>query len=121
MGRGNEINIVAPAILQMKHYTCKLFIGYLFTVTQVTDVVILAEDAQQVAVGKKNRTGTMASHQRVLFSKMRIETGDIGFLACFAYTGFPGQTDRPYIFWDRACKILKFHTPFQSFLQEPLY
>ena len=91
MGRGNEINVVTPAILQMKHYTCKLLIGYLFTVTQMTDVIILAEVTQQVAVGKKNRTGTLVSHQRVLFPKVRIETGDIGCWACFAYTGFPGR------------------------------
>jgi hypothetical protein len=57
----------------MQHHTGKVFIGCLFTMTQVADVVILAEDAQQIAVGKKNRTGSMGAHQRILFSKMGIE------------------------------------------------
>jgi hypothetical protein len=76
----------------MKHDIRKLIAGYGFTMTQVTDIIILAEVAQQVAVGKKNRTGPPASHQRVLFPKVRIETGDIGVWAGFAYTGFPCQS-----------------------------
>jgi hypothetical protein len=57
----------------MEHDTGKVFIGCLFTMTQVADIVILAEDAQQIAVGKKNGAGSMGAHQRVLFSKMSIK------------------------------------------------
>ena len=57
----------------MHHYISKLFIGYLFTMTQMAYIVILAEDAQKIAVGKKNGAGSMGADQRVLFSKVRIK------------------------------------------------
>jgi hypothetical protein len=41
--------------------------------TQMADIVILAEDAQQIAVGKKNGAGSMDAHQRILFPKVSIE------------------------------------------------
>jgi hypothetical protein len=37
----------------------------------VIDVKILAKQAQQVAMGKKNRTGTVGSNQGRFFSKIR--------------------------------------------------
>jgi hypothetical protein len=54
----------------MEHDTGKVFIGCLFTMTQVADIVILAKDTAEIAVGKKDRTGTAASNQRRFLAEM---------------------------------------------------
>jgi hypothetical protein len=60
----------------------------LATVTLVTDVEVLTEDAQQIAVGEKNSTGTMGADQRFFFPKMRIVAGHPGPFSGLAGSGF---------------------------------
>ena len=55
----------------------------------VTDIIILAEVAQQVAMSKEYGSGTMQSNKRCFFSKMRVKTGNPRLFECFADTCFP--------------------------------
>jgi hypothetical protein len=83
---------VTTLILQDEHYVGKLLIRYLSAATLVTDVVILAKYAQQIAVGKKNGAGTMGSDQWLFFPKMRIVTGHPGKVSCLAGSRFAGKS-----------------------------
>jgi len=58
----------------------------------VTDVKVLAKQAQQIAVGKKNRAGTVGSDQRRFFPKMRIVAGHPGEFSCLAGSRFAGKS-----------------------------
>jgi len=58
----------------------------------VTDVVVLAKYAQQVAVGEKNSTGTIGPDQRLFFPKMRVVAGHPGEFSCLAGSRFSGKS-----------------------------
>ena len=75
MGRGDKINIVASAVLQVEHHCGQLLTGYLLTATLMTDVKVLAEQTEQIAMGKENCTGAAVSDQRLLFAKMGVVAG----------------------------------------------
>jgi hypothetical protein len=65
-----------------------LHIADLLADSLVTDIVILAKVAQQVAVGKKYGSGTVHPDQRGFFSKVRMETGNPCLFTRLAYTRF---------------------------------
>jgi len=57
----------------------------------VADVKILAKQTLQIAMGKKNRTGTVVADQGLLLPKMRAEAGYPGELAGIAKPCFARQ------------------------------
>jgi hypothetical protein len=83
---------VTALILQDEHYAGKLIIRYLSAVTMVTDVEVLAKYTQQIAVGKKNSTGSMGPDQRFFFPKMWIVAGHPAEFSCFAGSRFSGES-----------------------------
>jgi hypothetical protein len=91
MRRTDKINIVAPLILQSEHHGGQLIFGHFLTVTLMADFKILAKQAQQVAMGEKNGTGSMSADQRFLLTEMRIAAGHPGLFAGMAGAGFIDQ------------------------------
>ena len=67
---GNEVDIVATLFLQINHHQTELFRCYLVTLAHLANVVVLAENALEVAHRKKDRTASISTPQTVLFSKM---------------------------------------------------
>jgi hypothetical protein len=65
---------MAPLLLQGKHHGRQLLVGYFLADTLVTDIVILAEVAQQVTVCEEYGSGTMYSNKGRFFSKVRVKT-----------------------------------------------
>jgi hypothetical protein len=55
----------------MDHHGSKLFVVNFFSITFMTDVIILAEIAQEIAMGKKKGTRTLCSYKWRLFAEMR--------------------------------------------------
>ena len=54
VGRGNEVNIVTAHLLKPEHGPCHVSGGDPFTPSQMGDVVVLAENTPQVAMGEKD-------------------------------------------------------------------
>ena len=75
---GNEINVVAALSLKGDHESCKAFRFYLMPCSFMADIVILTKAAVKIAVCKEDRSGTPASHERGLFSKVGTVTGNDG-------------------------------------------
>jgi hypothetical protein len=112
---------VAALILQGEHDGCQLIVCDFVTHPLVTDVKVLAKQAQQIAMGEKNCAGTVGSDKRCFFSEMRTVAGYPGKFAGFAKSGFAGQPI------NTAFSGAK-HTGFQEaaglrcfFLQNPLF
>jgi hypothetical protein len=61
----------------------------------VTDLPVLTEDAEQIAVAEKNGSGPELAHQRVFFAEMRAETGNHGFVAGAAKSQLPVAAIHP--------------------------
>jgi hypothetical protein len=61
---------VAPGTLKFKHDISQLLIGDLGAIAQMTDVVVLAKVAQQIAMRKKDCAGTMFADKGILLAKM---------------------------------------------------
>ncbi len=75
MGRGDEIDVVTACMLKADHHAGQFGVGYSPAGAFVTDVVILAETAIQVAVGEKDGAGTVCAHQRRLLPKVGVKAG----------------------------------------------
>jgi hypothetical protein len=71
MGRGNKVDIVYSALLKPYHDCGKACRLNLIAFAPVADIIILAENAAQAAVGKKDGAGTIAAHQRFFLTKVR--------------------------------------------------
>jgi hypothetical protein len=54
VGRGDEVDVVATYLLESKHETSHVRGGNAFTLPEMADVIILAENAPKVAVGKED-------------------------------------------------------------------
>jgi hypothetical protein len=55
MGRCNEVDVMATHLLESYHSLCHVRRGDLLTISKMADVVILAENALEVAVGEEDR------------------------------------------------------------------
>ena len=71
MGGGNKINIVTALALQTQHHCGQLTRICFNSLPQVTDLVILAEYAEKIAMGKKDCSGPSAANQGAFLAKMR--------------------------------------------------
>lgn len=69
--RSNEIDVRAADILEAEHFTGQLFDTDRYAAGVVADIVVLAEDARQIAAGKEYRARTAVAHEDAFFAKMR--------------------------------------------------
>ncbi len=63
MGGRDQIDIVAPNLLQVEHHLRQVFILDFPSSSFMGDGPVLAEDAAQVAVGEEDGTRAMLSDQ----------------------------------------------------------
>ena len=78
MLRGHEIDVVAPALLELQHAASEFF-GAQARITHrrtLTDVEVLAENTFEVAVSEKDGARATISSEAVLFTKVGEGTGD---------------------------------------------
>jgi hypothetical protein len=68
VARGHEVDVVAAALLQGQHGIGQLAMRRALTVTPVVDLPVLAEAAQQVAVGEEDGAGATAADQLPLLA-----------------------------------------------------
>ena len=54
MGWGNQVDVMAAHLLEAEHHVCQVFILKFLSSSLVGDWPVLAEDAAEVAVGKKD-------------------------------------------------------------------
>jgi hypothetical protein len=95
MGRGHEIDVMAPAALQFEHYPCQAVLIHLAAHSFMTDLVVLTETALEVAVGKKDSSRTAGSAQRRLLTEVGAEVGDFQMSAGAAKSALPFEAVRP--------------------------
>jgi hypothetical protein len=62
MGRRNEVDVVAPDLLEFEHHLRQFLILAFFALAFMRDRPILAEDTAKVAVGEEDGPGTMLTH-----------------------------------------------------------
>jgi hypothetical protein len=65
----------------------------------MTDLIVLAEDATEIAVGQKDRARTMTTNERRLLSMMRKHTGDCQFPPRMAVARLTVQTINAALAW----------------------
>ena len=72
MGGGDQIDVVAADLLQVQHHLSELIIRIVTSMAFYGNRPVLTENASQVAVRKKDRTGSAFSDQRDFFAVMRV-------------------------------------------------
>jgi hypothetical protein len=82
---------MASLVLQVQHDGSQGFIRHFMSPSQVTDIVILAKIAEQVAVGEENGTRAMVPDQGGFFSKVGSMTGYFGPSPGQAHAFLSGQ------------------------------
>jgi hypothetical protein len=70
----NKIDIMTADLLKVDHHVCQIFILNLLPSSFMGDWPVLAEYATEIAVGEENGARPFSSHQRHLFTKMRVIT-----------------------------------------------
>jgi len=70
VGGSDEIDVVGAQFLEPHHIVRHLGEGGLLASPPVADVIILAEDAAEIAVGEKDGSRAMISHQRGFLAEM---------------------------------------------------
>jgi hypothetical protein len=73
-----EINVVYALFLQLQHHVGKLLGVYNFPVPQLAYRIILAENAREIAPGKKDSPRTARSRYRRFFPIVNIIAGNPG-------------------------------------------
>ena len=80
MLRGNEVDVVAPLILQLQHYGGDLLRAVARCraagADGLADVVVLAEHAAQIAVREEDRARPVPSAKAVFLAEMRERAAD---------------------------------------------
>ena len=89
MRRGDKIYIVAALALQTHHHRGKLALVCFNPLPQVADLVILAEDTEQAAVGQKYCPRAAGADQGAFFAEMGGIAGN--------YSPGPGAADPFFI------------------------
>ena len=74
MGSGNQIDIVGALFLKFQENFCQTFYGNLFTEIVMTEGVILAKYAFQVAAGKEDRSAASGAADAWFFPRMEGST-----------------------------------------------
>ena len=87
----HEIDVVAALRLQGEHHGGELIERNLVAAPVVRDVVVLAENTGEVAVGEEDGARSAAPHERPLLSEVRVKRRDDGQRAAAAFPAFPGH------------------------------
>ncbi len=95
MARRDEVDIMTTQTLQLEHHLRQLCGAHLRAQHSGTDVVILAKDARQVAVGKKDRPRSARPHENILFAEVATDAGHRCAAARATKTRFPLQAIAP--------------------------
>ena len=72
MGGCDEVDVMTANLLKVKHPVCQVFILDFLSPSLVRNRPVLAEDTAKVAMGEEDGARPFATHQRHLFSKMRL-------------------------------------------------
>jgi hypothetical protein len=89
MRRGDEIDVDASGILQFEHGLGQLLNRHRPAAALMTDVVVLAEDAAEIAARKENRPGASPTDQDALLAEMGTDGAYQRRLAYPAKARFP--------------------------------
>jgi len=84
MLRGDEIDVMAAGVLQLKHHLGQVAGRCLRPNARLADVVILTEDAAQVAHREEDSAAAFDAAEAVLFTEMGEIAGHQGEATCFA-------------------------------------
>jgi hypothetical protein len=84
----HQIDVVTAPLLELQHRVGKLVRTYFVALSQLGDVVVLAEDAAQIAPGKEDRAGPSRPAERPFLAVVRAKARDHGSNA--------GAADRPF-------------------------
>ena len=95
VARGDEVDVAAAPLLQVEHHMGEFTVAHVVAVTAMVDFPVLAEAAQQVAVGEKDRTRAAAAHQLPLLSEVGTGRVDLEARGRGANPGFAGEPVRP--------------------------
>jgi hypothetical protein len=79
MGGRDEIDVMAPNLLKVKHPVCQVFISDFLPLALVRNGPVLAEDTPKIAVGEEDRAGSFLTYQRHFFAKMGMGAENHGF------------------------------------------
>jgi len=79
MGRGHQIDIATPHILEIDHDGCDLIRLHGLSQALDADLVILAEQAFEIAMGEKNGARSPVPHQGLLFPEMGAKLATTAF------------------------------------------
>ena len=72
MGGCDKIDVMAAQVRELNHHRGHLFGPHIGSLLVVTDLIVLAEVAQEVAGADENRSRTMDPYQRSFFTKVSI-------------------------------------------------
>ena len=75
MGGGNKINVMTPHFLQPDHHRRQLLARHLLPFPEMTDLIVLAENAAEIAVAEEDGPGTGLTDQGGFLTKVRGITG----------------------------------------------
>ena len=70
MGGCDKIDVMAAQVRELNHHRGHLFGPHIGSLLVVTDLIVLAEVAQEVAGADENRSRTMDPYQRSFFTKV---------------------------------------------------
>jgi hypothetical protein len=87
---GHKIYVVASSALKFEHHFGQLVCRCAGAVREMADVVVLAENAAEIAAGKKDRSRAVRAHKWGFFSEVRPVTGQDGLA--------PGATVAEFVF-----------------------
>jgi len=113
MGGGDEINVMASQVLQGKHDLRYLLLIHLISLSQMADVVVLAEDTSQIAIGEEYGARSEFPHQRAFLSKMRAKAGNLRFS--------PGSADPLLLFKPINSTAVRTEVALPEFLPQSLH
>src|SRR3990170_4780157 len=74
--RGNEVDVVAPLVLEEEHHARKVGRGNYYALSQLADVEVQAIHTAEVAPSKEDRAAPTPAAEAVLFTEVGEETAD---------------------------------------------
>ena len=89
---GDEVDVMTSHFLQGEHHPCQSCRPGLGKVAALADVVILAEDAAQVALGEEDRSAAAPAAQWIFLAVVGEEAAHARISADLAGARLPGET-----------------------------
>ena len=70
MGGSDKIDVMASLFLEANHKSCHFFPGGNSSLSQMADVIVLAEHTFKIAMGEKNGAGPLSPGKGQLFPEV---------------------------------------------------